>query len=226
MPLSRNLVVKDLLQVATFALCLLCASGSAASTTDRYVQILRTGTVEDRRSLGGTASQWAQHLPEAWPILRDMVKNDSDASVRMHTLVGLLRLLRDSGESIPLARSVLGADYLRSLRRIGATYLCNYGYNEGIPVLLELVALSKHPPTQVRMLATLRAATRVNRPDLNPGDVLSKRWLDVTERDKPLLDQALKGWQKWWEQEGDTFVFPRARPTQRNSRPTARRKRA
>jgi len=186
---------------------------------------LEDGTVPERKLAAMRVADLGRYVPEALPIARGIVETDPNPEVRYRALVSVLMALRDKAEAIALAQSCLAAGTDPSLRRVAATHLCCYGYKEGIPVLLELVQASEEPSYRARILGSLRATARVDSPELNPGNVLSRSWRTITDRDKPLLDQAVTAWQKWWQQKGAAFVFPRARATQPSSNPATRRKR-
>jgi len=186
---------------------------------EQLLNQLQHGTLETRRTFAMYAKEWADVIPEALPILHKIVRTEKDPELRMRALSTITRVQRNSPEAIALLRSCLSPDH--PCRQFAATRLCLYGHKEGLPVLIGLLDHAKDPRAQVHLLHSLNLVTRLSFTDLKLGLMLGPK--EVSEEDQAKLKKAVLAWQKWWEQEGKTFVLPRARAKQARSQPAGAR---
>jgi len=169
---------------------------------DQLLASLQQGTVEERRSAASAAGRWAEYVPEGLALLREMVKTDPDISVRYYALLSTLKADPDSDATVSVCRSSIASSNPVGIRRAAAVRLCDLGFKEGLPVLIDLLDATTDPASRALTMQLLRSVTGLNFVHPNPGAVPGQR--SVSDEDKLLLDKAAEAWKKWWKEDGTT----------------------
>jgi len=188
---------------------------------DQILQKLQSEKEEDRREAIAGAGTWAKHLPETIPILHKLARTDSHPGVRLHALIALLRARPNDPETLALLRQCAEPGNPRMVRSMAGAALCERCDKRGLGVLIELLR-TDDVRFQAFTMITLRGAAMKG--DIGPPVSLltkaEKPNAQLTEEEKQAIREGAAVWEKWWKEEGPTFVLPRARATQPSSQPT------
>ncbi len=191
---------------------------------DEYMQVLRAGTLKQRRAVAQSAIVWANYIPEAIPVLRDIVLKEKDYVLRLGALAALDR--HGGDEAIPLFRACLNAKNEEGLRQQAACYLARRGKKEGIATLIDLLKSERalnDPWFGVVLNSYLERFTKQDfgYPSCHPNPAARKPF---TEKELERRDKAIASWHAWWNQVKATFTppvphDPTSRPSDGRTRP-------
>jgi len=168
---------------------------------DKYLNDLKTGTLERRRQVAMLGFTWVDFIPEGLPIFRDILKNEKDLQLR-YTAVRVLGKY-DGQKAVPLIRECLRPRNPEELRRIAASRLARLGHKEGIPVLIEVLR-TENALLQVGTIRSLRSVTGLH---FGYPTRLSSTEL-LLPKNIELRNKAVRQWENWWKKNERTFEFP------------------
>lgn len=185
---------------------------------DVIIRQLKEGTLEERRRHAEGALGWVEYIPEALPILREIVLKEKDLLLRRSAAVALSNF--DGQDAVPALRSCLGPENEPRIRAIGAAGLGLLGHKEAIPVLISLLCVKPQEPFIGQFVdIQLKRITGVKIPYPPYGAFQTHK---LTEQELEGRRKAAEAWEAWWKKEGPTLVLP-GRTTQPSSQPSAGR---
>jgi len=182
---------------------------------DQYLRELKEGALEQRRLAVRTAFTWAEYVPEALPILRDIIKNEDDLALRYGAVMALGK--HGGQEAVPLLRTCLASRNPEKLRWVAASELARLGDKEGVGVLVQLLR-TDDVKAQTNTIMILRTVTRAEFG--YPTEIELAQ--SISPEQEVARRKAIAAWEAWWKDNGATFVMPYPPGTTITSQPTTR----